>query len=81
MKFEFKYFNDLSLDELHDILKLRINVFVVEQNCPYPEIDGLDKGAIHQFLKKNGEIVAYARLLKPGNHFSEYSIGRVVVNK
>lgn len=81
MKFEFRQFKELTLEELHDILKLRINVFVVEQNCPYPELDDLDKNAIHQFVKENGEIVAYARLLKPGNRFSEYSIGRVVVSK
>lgn len=81
MKFEFKKFKELTLEELHDILKLRINVFVVEQNCPYPELDDLDKNAIHQFINKNGEIIAYARILKPGNRFSEYSIGRVVVSK
>lgn len=81
MKFDFKKFSDLSPDELYDILQLRSEIFVVEQNCVYNDLDGLDKDAVHQFLKKDGEIVAYSRLLKPGTRFSEYSIGRVVVKQ
>lgn len=81
MKFDFKKFSDLSPDELYDILQLRSEIFVVEQNCIYNDLDGLDKDAVHQFLKKDGEIVAYSRLLKPGTRFSEYSIGRVVVKQ
>jgi ElaA protein len=81
MTFEFKEFPDLSLNELYDILRLRSEIFVVEQNCVYNDLDGLDKTAVHQFLKKDGEIVAYSRLLKPGTRFSEYSIGRVVVKQ
>ena len=79
MKFEFKSFSELNNDELYDILKLRSEIFVVEQDCVYNDLDGLDKQAVHQFLKKDGEIVAYSRLLKPGTRFPEYSIGRVVV--
>ena len=79
MKFEFKSFSELTNDELYDILQLRSEIFVVEQNCVYNDLDGLDKQAVHQFLKKDGEIVAYSRLLKPGTRFPEYSIGRVVV--
>jgi ElaA protein len=81
MKFEFKSFDKLSTNELYDILRLRSEIFVVEQNCVYNDLDGLDKAAVHQFLKKDGEIVAYSRLLKPGTRFSEYSIGRVVVKQ
>lgn len=81
MNFEFKQFNDLLPGELYEILKLRSDIFVVEQNCVYNDLDGLDKDAIHQFYKKEGEIVAYSRLLKPGTRFSEYSIGRVVVKQ
>ncbi|HPE76629.1 MAG TPA: GNAT family N-acetyltransferase [Draconibacterium sp.] len=81
MKFEFKPFAGLSNDELYEILQLRAEIFVVEQNCVYNDLDELDKLAVHQFLKKNGEIVAYSRLLKPGSRFSEYSIGRVVVKQ
>jgi ElaA protein len=81
MWFEFKKFSDLSINELYDILRLRSEIFVVEQTCVYNDLDGLDKVAVHQFMRKNGEIVAYSRLLKPGTRFSEYSIGRVVVKQ
>jgi ElaA protein len=81
MTFEFKEFADLSLNELYAILRLRSEIFVVEQNCVYNDLDGLDKEAVHQFLKKEGEIIAYSRLLKPGTRFPEYSIGRVVVKQ
>ena len=81
MKFEFKLLSELTNNELYDILQLRSEIFVVEQNCVYNDLDGLDKQAIHQFLKKDGEIVAYSRLLPPGTRFSEYSIGRVVVKE
>ncbi len=81
MIFEFKHFSELSNDELYEIVKLRAEIFVVEQDCVYNDLDGLDKSAVHQFIKKNGEIVAYSRLLKPGTRFPDYSIGRVVVKK
>jgi ElaA protein len=81
MFFEFKKFSDLSLNELYDILRLRSEIFVVEQTCVYNDLDGLDKVAVHQFMRKDGEIVAYSRLLKPGTRFPEYSIGRVVVKQ
>jgi ElaA protein len=81
MEFTFKHFIELSTDELYDILKLRSEIFVVEQDCVYNDLDGHDKNATHQFLKKNGEIVAYSRLLKPGSRFADYSIGRVVVKE
>ena len=81
MKFEFKPFDALTLNELYNILQLRAEIFVVEQDCVYNDLDGLDRVAIHQFLKKEGEIIAYSRLLKPGTRFSEYSIGRVVVKQ
>ena len=81
MNFEFKPFAELTNEELYDILKLRSEIFVVEQNCVYNDIDGLDKQAIHQFMRKNGELVAYSRLLQAGTRFPEYSIGRVVVKE
>lgn len=81
MDFEFKHFPALSTGELYDILQLRSEIFVVEQNCVYNDLDGLDKEATHLFLKKNGRIIAYSRLLKPGTRFADYSIGRVVVKK
>lgn len=81
MNFEFKQFNELWPEELYEILRLRAEIFVVEQDCVYNDLDGLDVEAVHQFLRKNGEIIAYSRLLKPGSRFSECSIGRVVVKK
>lgn len=77
----FKTFQELTVDELYDILKLRSEIFVVEQTCVYNDLDGLDKDAVHLFHKKNEKIVAYARLLKPGTRFPDFSIGRVVVKQ
>ncbi len=81
MKFEFKSFDELTHNELYDILQFRAEIFVVEQDCIYNDLDGFDKLAIHQFIKKDGNIIAYSRLLKPGTRFSEFSIGRVVVKQ
>lgn len=81
MKFIFKHFSELTTGELYEILKLRAEIFVVEQDCVYNDIDDLDKDATHQFLIKDGKLVAYSRLLKPGTRFPDYSIGRVVVHK
>lgn len=81
MKFEFKHFSELTNEELYGIMQLRAEVFVVEQNCVYNDLDGHDKEAIHQFLRKDGVVLACSRLLKPGSRFSDYSIGRVVVKE
>ncbi len=75
-----KQFNELSTRELYQILQLRNNVFVVEQNCVYQDADGKDYDAYHLFLKKEGQIIAYARLFKSGDYFDKASIGRVVVH-
>lgn len=83
MKWRIKKFDKLTLDEFHNILQLRINVFVVEQNCPYPELDGKDKTAYHffAFTEENpSQIIAYTRIFKPGDYYKEASIGRVVVH-
>ncbi|PKP14105.1 MAG: GNAT family N-acetyltransferase [Bacteroidetes bacterium HGW-Bacteroidetes-3] len=76
-----KSFAELSTEELYDILQLRAEVFVVEQNCPYQDIDGKDKKALHIIGFKNDKIVAYCRIFKPGDYFEKASIGRVVVAK
>lgn len=73
-----KHFQELSLEELHDIYRLRVAVFVVEQDCPYQEIDGKDKNAYHVWLSDEEGIQAYLRVLPPGISFPEVSIGRVV---
>ncbi len=74
-----KRFDELTLLEWHDLLRLRIDVFVVEQNCPYPELDGADLSALHVLaLNGNDEVVAYARILPPGSDGHPH-VGRVVV--
>lgn len=81
MELVVKKFKELTTDELYEILRVRVNVFVVEQKCPYEEIDNKDKSAYHVFLKENGEIVAYLRVIKQGVSFEEASIGRVLTTK
>lgn len=81
MSWELKKFNDLTNKEMHDLFRLRVDIFVVEQKCPYPEIDGKDPKSLHLMYKENNEIVAYARLLPPGVSYDEASIGRVVIAK
>ena len=76
-----KTFNELSLEELYKILRLRAEVFVVEQDCVYQDIDNKDKKALHVIGFKNDEVVAYTRCFKPGDYFTEASIGRVVVQE
>ena len=77
-----KKFSELSTEEIYDILKLRSEVFVVEQNCVYQDIDEKDKKATHLFIEKNNEIIAYTRIFKKGDYYEENpSIGRVVVSK
>jgi len=77
-----KKFSELSTEEIYNILKLRSEVFVVEQNCVYQDIDEKDKKATHLFLEKNNDIIAYTRIFKKGDYYEENpSIGRVVVSK
>jgi len=80
MKWYAKTFHELSIQELYDVLKLRVDIFVVEQNCPYEEIDGKDNQAIHILGYKDVELTAYCRVFPPGAYYdTEASIGRVAV--
>jgi ElaA protein len=81
LKILIKSFAELSTKELYNILQLRAEVFVVEQNCVYQDIDGKDEKALHVIGFKNDKIVAYCRIFKPGDYFEKASIGRVVVAK
>lgn len=76
-----KTFNQLSLEELYYLLQLRSEVFVVEQDCVYQDVDGKDEKALHIIGKNNNTIIAYTRIFKPGDYFKEASIGRVVVSE
>ncbi len=79
IQWKIKPFNALSLNELYSLLLLRSEVFVVEQNCVYQDIDGKDQKALHLIGEFDGKIVAYARLFKPNDYFDNASIGRVVI--
>ena len=82
VSFYLKKTEELSSSELHDIFALRAEVFVVEQECIYQDIDGKDIDALHVYGKNKKEIVAYARILQPGVSYSDYiSIGRLLVKK
>lgn len=80
LKWKIKPFEALSVDELYDLLKMRSEIFVVEQNCVYLDIDGKDKKALHLIGEYDGKTVAYARLFDAGISFDHASIGRVVVD-
>jgi ElaA protein len=73
-------FTTLSTLELYEMLQLRSEVFVVEQSCPFQDLDGADMEAMHLMGVKNGRLVAYARCFAAGKKFAEASIGRVVTH-
>ena len=73
-----KHFSELTTEELFDIYKLRVSVFVVEQSCPYQEVDSADKTAYHIWLKEDGELLAYLRVLPRGVVREELALGRVI---
>ena len=80
LKWKIKPFEALTVDELYDLLKLRSEIFVLEQNCVYLDLDGKDKKALHLIGEYDGKIVAYSRLFDAGISFDNSSIGRVVVD-
>ena len=73
-------FAGLKAAELYSALRLRQDVFVLEQDCLYPDLDGLDQRAVHILCWQGGELQAYQRCLAPGAHFEESAIGRIVVS-
>ena len=73
-----KHFEELSIQEIHAIYQLRVSVFVVEQNCPYQEIDDIDPISYHAYLKHQDKLLAYIRIIPPGIKFDDASIGRVI---
>lgn len=81
MQFTITPFNKLSLNKLYQSLQLRAEIFVVEQDCVYNDLDGNDEHAHHLMVTDNNTVVAYARILPPGSRLKEASIGRLVVNK
>lgn len=81
MELVIKHFSELTNDELYEILRARVDVFVVEQNCPYPEIDGKDLDAYHIFLRDEKNIAAYLRVLKSGVSFDVPALGRILTTR
>lgn len=78
MEIVVKKFEELSVEELYEILRLRAEVFVVEQNCAYQDLDKIDKEAYHVYLQEEGKIVAYLRVIDKDKRLDEVSIGRVI---
>ena len=76
-----KHFSQLTRDELFEIYKLRVAVFIVEQQCAYPEVDDADRQAYHIWLRDGDGIQAYLRVLPAGATFDTVSIGRVIAVK
>ncbi|MDO6759688.1 GNAT family N-acetyltransferase [Tamlana sp. 2_MG-2023] len=81
LKYIIKTFEDLTTTELYKLLQLRSEVFVVEQDCVYQDIDGKDDKALHVLGYKGKKLVAYTRVFEPGLYFESASIGRVLVAK
>ena len=81
MNFQIKKFEDLTADEIYEILRIRSEVFVVEQNCAFQDCDNDDQNSYHIFTAENDRIVSYLRVLKRGISYNEISIGRVLVAK
>jgi ElaA protein len=74
-------FDDLRVNVLYEMLRLRSEVFVVEQQCVFQDIDGADRQAMHLMGVQHGELQAYARCFGPGVKFAEASIGRVLTRQ
>ncbi|WP_291578327.1 GNAT family N-acetyltransferase [Clostridium sp. UBA6640] len=81
MTWKLKKFEELTTLELHNIVRERINIFVLEQNCIYEELDGLDLKSYHLFKEENNNVVAYLRILPKGVVYDEVAIGRVLTAK
>ena len=81
INWQLKKFEELSNKELYEILRLRAEVFVVEQNCPYQDLDGKDLKSFHLFgTDENKDLIAYTRIVPAGISYKEVSIGRVVTS-
>ena len=81
MKISIKKFNELTTENIYSILELRSEVFVVEQNCVYQDIDKKDQNAYHVIGIKDNQLIAYSRIFDSGDYFSKPSIGRIVVKE
>ena len=76
-----KHYNNLSTNELYRILKIRQEVFIIEQNCNYLDADNIDQHSHHLIGLVDNEIIAYMRIVKPSYVYKELSFGRILVKK
>ncbi|MGQ9426415.1 GNAT family N-acetyltransferase [Gilvimarinus sp. F26214L] len=81
IKWQWSAFDALSAGELYRIIAAREAVFVVEQNCPYLDVDGVDPDAMHLIAWDDGVLLAYMRVVKPGIKYAEPSLGRVLTSR
>ena len=81
LDYEWSSFSDLSNEEVYEILCLRQNIFIVEQECWYQDADGKHKEALHLSVKNQGNLIGYLRLLKPGTSYPEPSLGRIIISE
>lgn len=81
MQWKLKRFDELTTGELYEILKLRVEVFVVEQDCAYQDLDDKDQCSYHMFLEDEGEVIAVLRILPENVAFEDMAIGRLIVKK
>ena len=76
-----KLFRELTVDELYELLRVRSEVFVVEQDCVYQDMDGDDQVSVHLWLTEGDKVVALCRVCPAGTHMEEVSIGRVITTE
>ena len=82
LDWQIKHYRDLTLNEFHDLIALRLEAFVVEQNCAYLDLDGKDKKCYHLICRNGlGNVVATSRILPPGLSYDDTAIGRVVIDE
>ena len=76
-----KSFEEITTSELYEIIKARVDVFVVEQDCPYPDLDDYDQKALHLWAEQDQKVLAYCRIFNKGIKYPETSIGRVLTTE
>ncbi|WP_332453365.1 GNAT family N-acetyltransferase [Chryseobacterium aquaticum] len=76
-----KSFEEITTSELYEIIKARVDVFVVEQDCPYPDLDDYDQKALHLWAEQDQKVLAYCRIFNQGIKYTETSIGRVLTTE
>nr|WP_152909133.1 GNAT family N-acetyltransferase [Chryseobacterium sp. Hurlbut01] len=81
LSWKIKSFEEITTSELYEIIKARVDVFVVEQDCPYPDLDDYDQKALHLWAEKDQKVLAYCRIFNKGIKYPETSIGRVLTTE